>query len=182
MDYKRIFARLDEKLAQNNLTLQLYCVGGFVLEYYGLKATDDIDAFYESSDTVEKLIQEVGDEFHIGTQKEPWLNNAINHVMSKPFKQGKQIFEGKNLTVSIAPLQDILMDKISVGREKDIPDIAKLMVKLSIKKPDVLLKSLEFSPGESDPSIILEAYSMAYGESALRAYLMENPNIMRLLR
>lgn len=54
MDYHQLFSRLNEKLSEENLQLHLHCVGGFVLEYYGMKATEDIDAFYESTEKVEK--------------------------------------------------------------------------------------------------------------------------------
>ena len=56
MDYHQLFSRLNEKLSEENLQLHLHCVGGFVLEYYGMKATEDIDAFYESTEKVEKII------------------------------------------------------------------------------------------------------------------------------
>lgn len=45
LDYHQLFSRLNEKLSEENLQLHLHCVGGFVLEYYGMKATEDIDAF-----------------------------------------------------------------------------------------------------------------------------------------
>ena len=46
MNYNKLFTRLNEKLAENDIHLSLQCVGGFVFEYHGLKATEDIDAFY----------------------------------------------------------------------------------------------------------------------------------------
>jgi hypothetical protein len=145
MDYQSLFSSLNKKLKQNNLTLEVHCVGGFVLEYYGLKATDDIDAFYQSSALIEQLIAEVGAEFQVGTADEAWLNH-------------------------------------SVGRAKDIPDIAKIMKVLKIRKPDKIFQMMQYSNGETDPAIILEAYSLAYGEESLRAYLQENPELLRLLR
>ena len=39
LDYHQLFSRLNEKLSEENLQLHLHCVGGFVLEYYGMKAT-----------------------------------------------------------------------------------------------------------------------------------------------
>ena len=80
MDYHQLFSRLNEKLSEENLQLHLHCVGGFVLEYYGMKATEDIDAFYESTEKVEKIIQEIGEEFHVGTSNEPWLSQAVGEV------------------------------------------------------------------------------------------------------
>ena len=69
MNYNKLFTRLNEKLAENDIHLSLQCVGGFVLEYHGLKATEDIDAFYESTAKVEEIIAEIGQEFHVGTVK-----------------------------------------------------------------------------------------------------------------
>ncbi|PCR99112.1 DUF6036 family nucleotidyltransferase [Lactococcus fujiensis] len=184
MDYKKLFFRLNEKLAEHNLTLQLDCVGGFVLEYYGLKATDDIDAFYESSAKIESLIAEVGNEFGVGTAREAWLNHAVGQMMSLgSIDDRKVIFEASHLSVTISSLQSILIDKIQAGRSKDIPDIAKIMRAMDIKSPQKLLQlNRQFSNGETDPAIILEAYSVAFGEEALRQYLRENPDLMRLLR
>lgn len=85
MDYHQLFSRLNEKLSEENLQLHLHCVGGFVLEYYGMKATEDIDAFYESTEKVEKIIQEIGEEFHVGTSNEPWVESSSrrSHVSFK---------------------------------------------------------------------------------------------------
>ena len=184
MDYKKLFFRLNEKLAQNNLTLHLSCVGGFVLEYYGLKATDDIDAFYDSSDKIEELIKEVGIEFGVGTEKEVWLNHAIGNILSLgASSQRETIYQASHLTVTISSLEEILVDKIEAGRAKDIPDIAKIMKYIGMKTPDSLLKQMkDYASGETNPAIILEAYSMAYGEEALKNYLRKNPELLRLLR
>ncbi|WP_374286609.1 DUF6036 family nucleotidyltransferase [Lactococcus sp.] len=184
MDYKRLFFRLNEKLQEHNLTLKIHCIGGFVLEYYGLKATDDIDAFYESSEKIDKLVDEIGTEFGLGTQKEAWLNHAVGQIMSVSADNDELvIIDLSNLTVSISSLEAILIDKVQAGRAKDIPDIAKIMKYLGINRPDKLLKrAVTYNTGESDPAIILEAFSLAYGEEALKNYLRENPELLRLLR
>ena len=182
MDYHKLFFRLNEKLSQQNLTLHLHCVGGFVLEYHGMKATEDIDAFYDSSDKIDQIIAEIGEEYHVGTDNEPWLSRTVGEVMSQSTNDETVIFEGSHLIVGLSSLQSVLVDKIQVGRTKDIPDIAKLMKKLSIKQPDQLLEMHCYADGASDPAVILEAYSIAYGESALKDYLRKNPDIMRLLR
>jgi hypothetical protein len=92
------------------------------------------------------------------------------------------IFEGSHLTVGLSPLEAILIDKIQVGRTKDVPDIAKLMKKLKIESPDILLERFKHTDGSADPAVILEAYSLAYGEEALKNYLRKNPKILRLLQ
>ena len=172
LDYHQLFSRLNEKLSEENLQLHLHCVGGFVLEYYGMKATEDIDAFYESTEKVEKIIQEIGEEFHVGTSNEPWLSQAVGVVMSHSKTDETIIFVESHLTVGLSSLESILIDKIQAGRTKDVPDIAKIMKKLKIESPD----------GSADPAVILEAFSLAYGEEALKNYLRKNPKILRLLQ
>lgn len=184
MDYQKLFFRLNQKLAGSNLTLRLHCVGGFVLEYYGLKATNDIDAFYESSEKIDYLIKEVGEEFNVGTSKESWLNHAVGRVMSISSEKNQiVIFQDTNLSVTISSLESVLIDKLQAGRTKDIWDVAKIMQYLEITQPDGLLKlMMKHSEGETDPAIILEAYSIAYGKEALKEYLRKNPDLMRLLK
>lgn len=174
--------RLNEKLSENDIHLTLQCVGGFVLEYHGLKATEDIDAFYESTAKVEEIITEIGQEYRVGTINEPWLSHSIGRIMSLADHDKVLIFKASHLSVYLSSLQSVLIDKIQAGRAKDIPDIAQIMKKLKIKSPDSLLDLLEnYSEGTSDPAVVLEAYSIAYGKEALKDYLRENPEILRLL-
>ena len=42
---KTAFEELNRLLAENQMTLSVICVGGFVLEHHGLRATQDIDDF-----------------------------------------------------------------------------------------------------------------------------------------
>lgn len=42
---KPVFEALNQELSQANLHLSIICVGGYVLEYHGLRATQDVDAF-----------------------------------------------------------------------------------------------------------------------------------------
>ncbi|MEY8443927.1 DUF6036 family nucleotidyltransferase [Lactococcus ileimucosae] len=182
MNYDKLFTRLNEKLSENDIHLSLQCVGGFVLEYHGLKATEDIDAFYESTSKVEEIIAEIGQEFHVGTVNEPWLSHSIGQIMSFSEQDRVLIFKASHLDVYLSSLQSVLIDKIQAGREKDVPDIAQIMKKLKIKSPDTLLDLLEdYSEGTSDPAVVLEAYSIAYGKEALKNYLREKPELLRLL-
>lgn len=70
LDYHQLFSRLNEKLSEENLQLHLHCVGGFVLEYYGMKATEDIDAFYESTEKLKKSFKKLVKNF----MSEPLMN------------------------------------------------------------------------------------------------------------
>lgn len=182
MEYQKLFDRLNEKLAAQNLTLSLHCVGGFVLEYHGLKATEDIDAFYESSDKIEQIIAEIGQEFDVGTNHEAWLNHSIGQLMSNPYRSDEIIYNGSNLTVGLASLKEVLVDKIQAGREKDVSDIAEIMKKLNLTSPDEILELMKYSDGNAELAVIFEAYGLAYGAENLKKYLTENPEMLRLLK
>ena len=53
---KPVFQALNKELIQENLTLTIICVGGYVLEYHGLRATQDVDAFYDQIRKSMKLL------------------------------------------------------------------------------------------------------------------------------
>ncbi len=182
MEYERLFNRLNEKLKKENLVLDIHCIGGFVLEYYGLKATFDIDAFYHSSDKVEQIIREIGEEFHIGTRTEPWLNQSITDIMSySAHNDEKIIFSASHLTVSINSLESVLKDKVIAGRSKDEDDIVSILKKLNKRNLKDLYDILEYSDGTTDSSILLDAYLKAFGENALDEYLQEHPEMEQFL-
>lgn len=42
---KPVFKALNEELLTENIKLEIICVGGYVLEYYGIRGTRDVDAF-----------------------------------------------------------------------------------------------------------------------------------------
>lgn len=184
MDFKLLFDALEAKLAEENLTLDVHCVGGFVLQHHGLKATDDIDAFYDSSERIDALIAEVGEDFHVGTAREVWLNHSVDQVMAKPdFSDEETVYQSEHLTVHIVSLEAVLLNKVQVGRVKDISDIAKIMKKLAIEDPMPLInKLMRHSEGETDPTALLEAYAEAYGDAALENLIKNNQEIMRLLK
>ena len=184
MDFKLLFDALEGKLAKENLTLDLHCVGGFVLQHHGLKATDDIDAFYESSERIDALIAEVGEEFHVGNAKEVWLNHSVDQVMAKPdFRDEETVYQADHLIVHIISLEAVLLNKVQLGRVKDISDIAKIMKKLDLTDPMPLIEKLmKYTEGETDPSALLEAYAEAYGDAALENLIKNNQELMRLLK
>lgn len=43
MDEKVLFETLNTELAKENIDLEIICVGGFVLDYYNLRGTQDVD-------------------------------------------------------------------------------------------------------------------------------------------
>lgn len=184
MEYDLLFRRLDERLAEENIDLEIFCIGGFVLEYHSLKATCDIDAFYESNDKIDQIIREVGDEYK-ANMSEAWLNNNIQTLMSKPTDpdiQWQRVFNGQYLKAYIASLENVLIDKTFASRQKDIEDMASILRQLNMKHPTKMFEALIWSEGEVDPRVVFEAYVRAFGEDELLMRLQENPELERVAR
>ena len=51
---KPVFEALNQELSQKNLSLTIICVGGYVLEYHGLRATQDVDAFLRRNSSYQR--------------------------------------------------------------------------------------------------------------------------------
>ena len=66
---KPVFEALNQELAQANLTLTIICVGGYVLEHHGLRATQDVDAFYPENQKINEIIAIVGQQFNLNTHE-----------------------------------------------------------------------------------------------------------------
>lgn len=180
VDYQKLFNRLDEALVEHQETLDIFVIGGFVLEYHGLKATQDIDAFYESNAVIDRIIQEIGERYHVGTIDEPWLNHDVSQVASMSNRTGQVIYQGQGLKVTLASLETVLIDKMQVARQKDCLDIAKIFKVLGWRDLNKILSMLYYA--DSDPAVILESFALAYGEDALADYILEHPEIRRYLQ
>lgn len=57
MDKKILFKALNTELAKENISLDIICVGGFVLEYYNLRGTQDVDTFYQEGVNIRQMIK-----------------------------------------------------------------------------------------------------------------------------
>lgn len=64
MDKKVLFEALNTELAKENIDLEIICVGGFVLEYYNLRGTQDVDALYHLRKGIEDDVECI--EIHLG--------------------------------------------------------------------------------------------------------------------
>lgn len=65
--------------------------------------------------------------------------------------------------------------KLKSMREQDVEDIGLIIKKLEIKSPDKLEKTLiQYDFVNIDISILLEAFSYAYGMDRLENYIRDN--------
>ncbi len=172
-----VFKALNNELEASDISLEIICVGGFVLSHYGLKETLDIDGFYKRTKEIDEIIYRVGEKFGINTDEEAWLNSSVQSMNSAP--EGSicdTLYEFSNLRVLMAPLDYIAGMKLQSGREKDIEDIALIVRKENLENPIQFIKSLREKYGFEgiDISLILTAYGKAYGFEWLEDYYRQH--------
>lgn len=116
MDKKVLFEAFNTELAKENISLEIICVGGFVLEYYNLRGTQDVDAFYQEDAKIRSIIEKVGDDFGVNEPEELWLNNNVANMNRVPPRSiCDKAFSYSNLTVFVPPLSYILGMKLESG-------------------------------------------------------------------
>lgn len=176
MDDKEVyFKALNEELAKNNMTLDIICVGGFVLEYHGLRGTKDVDAFYQDSFALEQIIEKVGEKYHINTSDELWLNNSVANMNDiPPISDCEKLYSYSHLTVYAPSLEYILGMKAKSGRAQDIEDMGEIIKHLRLTSPFEVQKLISANGLGYDFSDILEAFSLAYGMEWLEQFYIEN--------
>ena len=175
MDKRILFEALNTELAKENIELEIICVGGFVLEYYNLRGTHDVDAFYQEDAKVRSIIAKIGDDFGVNEPDELWLNNNVANMNRIPPQSiCEKAFSYSNLTILVPPLFYILGMKLESGRDRDRQDageIVKLVKIRSIKDVIGQLREYGFQP---DLSLILVVFEIAYGVEWLAEYLTEH--------
>ncbi|HEL0635825.1 TPA: potassium transporter peripheral membrane component [Streptococcus equi subsp. zooepidemicus] len=180
MDKKILFKALNTELAKENISLDIICVGGFVLEYYNLRGTQDVDAFYQEGVNIRQMIKKVGDEFGVNEPDELWLNNSVANLNRIPPKTiCETVFHYSNLIVLVPPLSYILGMKLESGRDRDRQDAGDIIKLAKIRSPKKLINTLEEYGFQPDISMILEVFEIAYGMEWLANYMSEHPEEFR---
>ena len=91
------------------------------MQLNGYRGTLDVDAFYESSKTVEAIIRKVGDTFGINRTDELWLNNSIANMNSRPSDEHCElVYQFSNLVVKAVNITYLMGMKLASGREQDL--------------------------------------------------------------
>jgi hypothetical protein len=157
------FELLNEKLKENNMNLELICVGGYVLQLHGYKYTMDVNAFYDSNAKLNQIIWQVGNELSLNMEGKPWLNNPdsnINRLPSKEYIESTKQFS--NLTVNSVSLDYVVGMKLYSGGERDIDDV-KGVIACAHKDFFEHKKELIKMGFDIDMALLLDAYEKAYG-------------------
>lgn len=160
------FEKLNEKLKENNLTLDITCAGGFVLQTLGIRATADVDAFFNSSYKLDAIIRSVGDSLGINDEDESWLNNSIANMNKAPKDQYRELYKSySNLNIYTVTPEYLIGMKLKSGREKDMKDVSLLIKNQGIEDPILLKKTLSSMGFRGlDFGDILACFGDAYGQ------------------
>ena len=78
------FKELNEYLKQNGISVSIVCVGGYVLQYNGIRETKDVDAFFCETKELKNAIKEIGKRLKINNNEELWLNNSVQNLNKQP--------------------------------------------------------------------------------------------------
>lgn len=175
------FELLNEELAKEGLNLTLICVGGFVLEQYGFRTTQDVDAFYNESLKINEVIYRVGQQLGLNTSEELWINNSVANLNPKPpFEFCEVLYSFENLTVYTVTLDYLLGMKLTSAREQDLRDIGEIIRYRGLSSPITLYKFLKKNGFKTvDFAYILEGFSLAYGMDWLRDFFEEHQEELR---
>ena len=176
MDHKKLLELLNEKLREKGIRLTLICVGGFVMEFHGLRSTLDIDAFYTETPEIRQIIKDVGDAFGITSGDEPWLNHSVQNLNETPPAEiCKEVYALSNLKILFPPLDYIAGMKIKSGRRQDVMDAAMIISFLHIVSPKAFLSNMQrYNLGDLDDAVLMDAFGMAYGMEWMENYYREN--------
>ena len=182
IDFEPVFKLMNEELSQAGQTLLLICAGGYVMQLNGYRGTLDVDAFYDSSKTVEAIIRKVGDTFGINKPDELWLNNSIANMNPRPSDEHCElVHQFSNLVVKAVGITYLMGMKLASGREQDLMDVGDILKKTKNEKPFELLSELVSMRFDVDISGLLDAYEKAHGMDWLDEFYVSNQDDLRKL-
>jgi len=180
IDFEPVFNLMNEELSQVGRTLLLICAGGYVMQLNGYRGTLDVDAFYESSKTIEAIIRKVGDTFGINKPDELWLNNSIANMNPRPSDEHcEPVYQFSNLIVKAVSIKYLIGMKLASGREQDLMDVGDILKENRNEKPFELLSELVDMRFDIDISGLLDAYEKAYGMDWLDEFYVNNQDYLR---
>ncbi|MCL1844237.1 MAG: hypothetical protein FWF79_10535 [Defluviitaleaceae bacterium] len=182
IDFLPVFKMLNSELTAIGQSLELICVGGYVMQFHGYRGTVDVDAFFESNAAIDIAIRKVGDEFNINSPDELWLNNSVASKNPTPPTQYRElVHEYSHLVVMKVELKYLLGMKLESERVQDIHDVATILKDNNDKQPIELLAELKNMGFNIDIAVLLDAYERAYGMAWLEQFYIYNESELQEL-
>ena len=175
IDFESAFIMLNSELLKINQSLEIICVGGYVLQLHRFRGTVDVDAFFQSNEVIDEAICKVGDKLGINQPDEIWLNNSVaNMNPMPPSEYCEVVHQFSNLTVLSINITYLVGMKLCSGRNRDYRDVAVVIKNTKDEQPLELLFKLGKIGFNIDISVVLDAYEYAYGIEWVRDFYVEN--------
>jgi len=180
IDFEPVFVRLNNDLSVIDQSLEIVCVGGYVMQLHGYRGTADIDAFFESNASIKEIIRKVGDEFEINSPDELWLNNSVsNKNPIPPPWHREEVYRFSHLTVMKVDIIYLLGMKLESGREQDLRDVAAIVKDNNDKQPLKLFSKLKEIGFNLDISVVIDAFEQVHGMEWLERFYIANESDLR---
>ena len=97
--------------------------------HHGLRATQDVDAFYQENQKINEIIAKVGRQFNLNTHEELWLNNNVASMNKQPAVDlCETLYTFSHLTVLMVPIEYVLGMKM-IALENRIWKTSELFIK-----------------------------------------------------
>jgi len=175
IDFEPVFMRMNDELSLIGQSLKIVCAGGYVMQLNGYRGTADIDAYYESSQSIEAIIRKVGDEFDINQPDELWLNNSIANMNPQPPNEYcKLVYLFSSLVVEAVSIKYLIGMKLASGRAQDVMDVGDILNRDNNVQPFELLSELKSMKFDVDISVLLDAFERARGMDWLDGFYKDN--------
>lgn len=149
----QLFTELNSQLHNEGEIGEIGMVGGAVmcLVYNARNATRDVDAIFEPTQIIRKLVAKIAEKFDVGPD---WLNDAAKGYIHGDFKR-EEILSLSNLRVWAPEPQYMLAMKCISARwdSSDRDDVIFLIKYLNIKSPKKVFSIIEkFYPKNQVPT------------------------------
>ena len=175
IDFAAAFKTLNDLLGRHHLSLRMIVCGGYLIQQMGLRGTLDVDAFYNSTEEIDLLIQRVGALLGINSGKTVWLNNAVSTMSDWPDSQYcETLHEFSSLTVDQVTVEYMMGMKLSSTRPIDTEDVGRIIKRREIKDPIGLYNLLAGMSFRLSMVSVLDAFAFAYGDAWRAAYWKEH--------
>ncbi len=135
-----VFARMNDLLGEERLSLDVYLFGGanMVYSYASRSRTEEVDVGAPTDLRVERIAVRVGAEFGLPAN---WIDTQFHRFLPPTSDAGKwTVLDLPNLRVGAASARYMLAMKLAAGRAKDWPDVELLFHELGIRSSDETLK------------------------------------------
>ena len=129
-DILNAFEKLNEELSRQGICGEVGVVGGaaMVLAFNARNATKDVDAIFEPSSKIRKVIKAIADDLGL---PDDWMNDAVKAFLPGEPRKKREIFKRDHLRVWVPEPEYLLaMKGISARFDTHDADDLKLLIKI----------------------------------------------------